>query len=260
MAQITKTSDITFSDVLIVPKYSEVTSRSKVEIDVDMGKFILDVPVISANMRDISGNKMVIEMAKLGCLGIMHRFMSIEDNILNYKEIKAGIEKNVRLISKYNFSDKDIKANWKFGVSVGVKKEERERFLKLYQEGAKIFCIDQAHGHCIMMKEMLQFMREKAGNDIYIIAGNIATSDGAGNLHPDSRENGPDRRDAQGPLGSRRYRPDAWHKAATGHQRRRHPRSGSFHGRGTALPLHDLEHRRLGRAGFPARGHRSGVH
>lgn len=170
---ITKTA-LTFSDVLIVPQYSEVLSRSNVFTLSDMGKFVLKIPVISANMKDITGKKMCIEMVKLGAMGILHRFMSSTDNVSQYIQIARELKE----------SECDLlnAPEWSFGVSVGVKEDERTRFDKLYRAGAKIFCLDIAHGDSIYAKNMLKYMRDEAGDSIYIIAGNVATGESAKRL------------------------------------------------------------------------------
>ena len=70
---------ITFSDVLIKPQYSEVLHRSEVDIGSDFEYFYLGLPVISANMRSITESAMAVAMAKDGGLGILHRFESAAD-------------------------------------------------------------------------------------------------------------------------------------------------------------------------------------
>lgn len=166
-------SDITFSDVMFEPQYSEVRSRKVVDLTSILGKTHLRIPLISANMKDITGVKMVVEMARCGGLGILHRFMSIENNVEAFKDSVQGV------LSTCSFSEEE--AVWQLGVSVGVKEEEKRRFLKLYEAGAKVFCIDVAHGHSVLVKEMIEYMRRNA-KDIYIIAGNIATSKAAKDL------------------------------------------------------------------------------
>ena len=88
-------SNKTFTDVLIEPQYSEIKSRSKVDITSNMGGFYLDVPIISANMKHVTGPKMVEAMHNCGCLGILHRFCSIEDNIELYEMKAAGTMEDV---------------------------------------------------------------------------------------------------------------------------------------------------------------------
>ena len=136
----------------------------------------LNLPVVSSNMKNITGPKMAATIAFYGGLGLLHRFCTINENIEMYK-------KSVCLFDS-NFQDKSA-PYWKnIGVSIGVKEEDKERFEKLYEAGAHIFCIDVAHGHHIHVKKMLQWIRNELFrwgrheiNDIVLIAGNIATAD-----------------------------------------------------------------------------------
>jgi IMP dehydrogenase len=52
----------------------------------------------------------------------------------------------------------------------------------LYKAGARMFCIDIAHGHSVLMEDMIKWMRTKWGNEVFIMAGNVATGDGARDL------------------------------------------------------------------------------
>jgi len=171
-------SDITFSDVMFEPQYSEVRSRKMVDLSSSLGKTYLRVPLISANMKDITGIKMIAEMARCGSMGILHRFMPIEENVDAFYEALDGVRAACPAFSEDG-------AVWHTGVSVGVKEEEKERFVKLLEAGAKLFCIDVAHGHSILVAEMIKYMRSyksKRPKDIYIIAGNIATARAAADL------------------------------------------------------------------------------
>jgi len=153
---------ITFSDILIEPQYSEVLSRSSVDTSSRIGKMTVDVPVASANMRNITGPKMAREMRRNGAYGILHRFNSVEDAVVEYKQ--AG-----RLS----------------GVSIGVKDGDRKRFDKLYEAGARVFCIDVAHGHHVLVKNMLKWIGGGLGKDrkrVTVIAGNVATYEGTCDL------------------------------------------------------------------------------
>jgi IMP dehydrogenase/GMP reductase len=66
-----------------------------------------------------------------------------------------------------------------FGVSVGVQQSDHERFKALYDAGACLFTVDVAHGHHILVKKMIQYMRDSVGEAICIVAGNVATSEAA---------------------------------------------------------------------------------
>lgn len=155
----------TFNSVLIKPKYSEVRTRTKCDFSTKIGNHSLPLPVISANMKAVTGAKMAATVADLGGLGLLHRFCSVEENVEMYKTACALTSQNSNRI----------------GVSIGVKDTEKMRFATLFRIGAKIFCIDVAHGHHVLVKEMLawinQFLMDfNADRKQYtIIAGNIAT-------------------------------------------------------------------------------------
>lgn len=149
---------ITFNDVLIIPKYSEIESRSSIDISSDFGLFKLDIPVFSANMKTITGPEMAGTMMGEGGMGILHRFNTVQRAVDDFKcnAIIKGYQTKV-------------------GVSIGVQEADKDRFDVLYSEGARIFCVDVAHGHHINVKKMLNWIKSKQLTDICIIAGNVAT-------------------------------------------------------------------------------------
>jgi len=156
-----------YRDVLIVPAYSEVTSRSNVDLSTQLGPIKLNLPIISANMKTITGYKMAIAMYNSGGLSILHRFYSIEQAVDEYKKCN----------------------HINVGVSIGVKEDDKKRFDKLYEAGARLFCIDVAHGHHVLVKNMIKWIKNQEflfTRDVkdrpIIIAGNIATADAAFDL------------------------------------------------------------------------------
>ncbi len=177
-------AEITFTDVLIAPKYSEVMSRSQVDISSDFGAFKLSLPVISANMKQITGSKMAYTLWQYGGLGILHRFNSDEDAVSDFN-------KTIHLITQHSYNQEFLKdeipadIRYRVGVSIGVKDYDKERFNTLYKAGARVFCIDIAHGHHLLMKNMIHWIRNESiqTGDVLIMAGNVATHDGALALH-----------------------------------------------------------------------------
>jgi IMP dehydrogenase len=151
---------LTFDDVLVVPCKSEVRSRKDPSLVSKLTKKIkFDTPIISANMDTVSESAMCIAMDKLGAFGILHRFMSIEEQCAEVKKIKSSGAKHV-------------------GASVGVGDETQERTRKLVDLGVDVITIDIAHGHSIHMLETLSWIK-KQFPDIEIIAGNIASPEAA---------------------------------------------------------------------------------
>ena len=151
----------TYGSVWIEPRYSQIRSRTHVDLGTFVGLLGLKLPVISANMKNITGSKMAGVMAYNGACGFLHRFCSVEENVEMYKEaISLGGNSNV-------------------GVSIGVNEIDTRRFLSLYKEGARVFCIDVAHGHHVLVKEMIEWIHNVLGDnrkEVTIIAGNIATA------------------------------------------------------------------------------------
>ena len=150
---------ITFDDVLLIPNYNEFLSRRDVDTrSTDItGKLSLDIPLMTANMDTITGHEMSNFIAKKGGVGVLHRFMSIEKNIEEYK-----------------------KSPTKTFVSVGTSNAEIERFIALLDTGATFFCVDVAHGHANYVAKMIKEMRAIGGqSNICIMAGNVATQSGA---------------------------------------------------------------------------------
>jgi len=162
-------SEITFSDILLRPQFSEVLSRSDVDITSDLGKLKLKLPVISSNMKHVTGVRMPVAMYENGGLGIQHRFKSIDESVVDYCE-------SIRLINM----PENPNYNKMIGVSVGVKPEEKERFEALYNAGARIICIDVAHGHHSLVRDMIYWIKEHYDpQELILIAGNVATPEGA---------------------------------------------------------------------------------
>ena len=73
---------LTYDDVLLVPQKSGLVSRKLVDTKTYLTPNIqLQIPIISANMDTVTESEMAIAMAKLGGIGIIHRFLSIEKQV-----------------------------------------------------------------------------------------------------------------------------------------------------------------------------------
>jgi IMP dehydrogenase len=82
---------LTFDDVLLVPKYSEIHSRSAVSTATQISPGIkLEIPIISSNMDTVTEASMAIEMARAGGLGVIHRFLSIERQAQEVLRVKRA--------------------------------------------------------------------------------------------------------------------------------------------------------------------------
>ena len=82
---------LTYDDVLIVPRRSTLTSRQEASTKTQLTKRIeINTPIITANMDTVTDATMAIAIARLGGIGIVHRFMSIEQHVEHIKKVKRA--------------------------------------------------------------------------------------------------------------------------------------------------------------------------
>ncbi|MDD3284595.1 MAG: IMP dehydrogenase [Patescibacteria group bacterium] len=112
---------LTYDDVLIVPKKSFIKSRKDVDTSCKLSKNLkLNIPIISANMDTVTESRMAIAMAKLGGIGIIHRFCSIESQVKEVLKVKRYQSMIIRrpFVVNPNNTIKELKAKVKeFGYS-----------------------------------------------------------------------------------------------------------------------------------------------
>lgn len=148
---------ITFDDVLLVPSYNHHESRRVVDTSSTdrLSKLTLQLPVISSNMDTITESTMANFMSSKGAMGALHRFMSVEQNIQEFKKCQGIVF-----------------------VSIGCTAAELERAEALRDAGADYFCVDVAHAHAKYVGKTLKSLRHLL-QDRCIMAGNVATYAGA---------------------------------------------------------------------------------
>ena len=149
---------LSFYDVLLVPGYSDIESRSQVDIGNDLDNAIhLDLPVISSPMDTVTEGQMCLAMAKAGGMGIVHRYNTIPGQIRILEDIFDATEAAT------------------VGVAIGMTGDYMERAQIMCKEGASLLCVDVAHGHHIMMERCLKNLKQHFGDSVHIMAGNVAT-------------------------------------------------------------------------------------
>ena len=155
---------VTFDDVLLTPQYSDINSRKEIDTSSQMcHNLAFELPIISSPMDTITETAMASKMADLGGLGIIHRYCSIEKQ----GWMVQHAEDNARII----------------GAAIGVSGDYLERAKYLVDHsGAKVLCIDVAHGHHSMMKKALETLKTEFNDYVCLIAGNVATLEGFNDL------------------------------------------------------------------------------
>jgi len=147
----------------LVPQYSDIKSRSEVNIGSTLKGVEYQLPIMSSPMDTVSEGEMLVAMNKAGGLGVLHRYNTIDE------QLRLANEAFARGVSD-------------FAVAVGVTGDYLERAQALVDTGVKTLCLDVAHGHHILMKDALTTLRKKFGNKITIIAGNVCTLEGVNDL------------------------------------------------------------------------------
>ena len=99
---------LTFDDVLLVPKYSDITSRTQTNLSTKLSRNIsLNIPFVSANMDTVTESSMAVAMARAGGIGIIHRFLTIQEQANEVLKVKRS--GSVMIENPYTISlDKSI--------------------------------------------------------------------------------------------------------------------------------------------------------
>lgn len=159
---------LTYDDVLLVPRRSSVRSRQHVSTRTRLSRSIeLEIPIVAANMDTVCEAEMAIAMARLGGVGMIHRFMPIDEHAAQIRKVKeAEAELGRRLVC---------------GGAVGTDHDLEPRAGALVQAGADVLVLDIAHGHADHAIEGVKRLKDMFP-DVDVVAGNVATAEGAADL------------------------------------------------------------------------------
>ena len=154
---------LSFDDVLLVPKYSDIDSRSNITLEQTVKNVgHISLPIISSPMDTVTESKMASAMYKLGGFGIIHRYNTIQQ--------QAGLAREV------------IDQGGDCGAAIGINDDFLERAIALTNTGVGVICIDVAHGHHAKVRYALETLRNTLGTTVHIMAGNVATLQGFNDL------------------------------------------------------------------------------
>ena len=151
-----------YDDVLLVPQYSDIRSRSEIDISTNLSNGIeLQLPIFASPMDTVSEAAMGNAMSQVGASAIIHRYNTIQEQTNEINKIGSP-----RIV----------------GAAIGITGDYLERASALVDCGTDFLCVDVAHGHHVMVKEALYELRKLFGDDYHLMAGNVATLQGINDL------------------------------------------------------------------------------
>ena len=153
---------LTFDDVLILPKYSNVLP-AETNISLNLTKTItLKAPFLTSAMDTVTEAKMSIAIANEGGMGIIHRNLNIKNQSNEVKKVK-----NKKLL---------------VGAAIGTGEEDLDRARSLIFSGVDLIVIDTAHGHSEKVLKTLSKIKKIIKNTP-VCVGNVATGEAAKKLY-----------------------------------------------------------------------------
>ncbi len=204
---------LTYDDVNIVPKYSELESRGDVKLNTRFTKNTeLSIPIVTSPMDTVTELDMALEIMEWGGVGVIHRFMSIEKQSLMMKKLHKEFENYFKIdkdepktliqarkeyyeingrpndkdsqedFDDYNDMVKDrLEMNERWSkkplcAAIGVTGDYIERAQELINNGCNVLLIDVAHGHHKLVGEAIEKIKTRLST-IEVVAGSVATGE-----------------------------------------------------------------------------------
>ena len=151
-----------YKDIVLQPAYSEIQSRSNLDASVEFLGKRFESAAIPANMKCTIDFKKARELSEAGYFYVLHRFY-------DYKNILDWMIEN-----------KDMKT---ISISIGVNQKDYDLIDKIDKNNIDVdfITIDVAHGHHILVKQMIAYIKDKI--KVKIIAGNVGTYDAVTDLY-----------------------------------------------------------------------------
>jgi IMP dehydrogenase len=150
---------LTFDDVLIVPAESSVLPAQASTRTRLTRTIALDIPVVAAAMDTVTEARMAIALAREGGIGVIHRNLPVEAQAAEVEDVKR--------------SGGDLLV----AAAVGTGPEGLERASALVAAAVDVLVVDTSHGHSQGVLETVGELKSR--HDVQLIAGNVATPEGA---------------------------------------------------------------------------------
>ncbi|KAK2197340.1 bifunctional Aldolase-type TIM barrel/IMP dehydrogenase-GMP reductase [Babesia duncani] len=148
-----------FNDVVLVPEKCILKTRADANVEARLGNRTFKIPLVIANMPAVLNEETAIELAKKGYFYIMHRFGNFDNVAFAKKMHEMGLYAS---------------------ISFGIGQRFIEEVNKLNELNIipEYINVEIAHGHADSVREMIAHIRNRLGDGVFIIAGNVATPEG----------------------------------------------------------------------------------
>ena len=150
---------LTFDDVTLAPQYSKVLPSDVSTKTILSNQLKLDIPILSSAMDTVTESKMAIALAKQGGIGVIHRNLTISQQINEIKKVKSK--------------------SFKVGAAVGTNESELNRIKNILKLNIDLIVVDTAHGHSQKVADTILKIKKIKPKKTTLCAGNIATAEAA---------------------------------------------------------------------------------
>ena len=150
---------LTFDDVTLAPQYSKVLPSDVSTKTYLSNQLKLDIPILSSAMDTVTESKMAIAVAKEGGIGVIHRNLTIAQQISEIKKVKSK--------------------KLKVGAAVGTNESEFNRIKNIVKQDIDLIVVDTAHGHSQKVADIILKIKKIKSKKTALCAGNIATAEAA---------------------------------------------------------------------------------
>lgn len=170
---------LTFEDVKLVGDLQSTVTPESVSVTTSLTPTLkLNIPLLSAAMDTVTEARFATALAKLGGLGVIHKNMTISAQADEVRKVKTATFDS----ADFPNAAVDAKGHLLVAGAVGVTNDTVDRVQAMVEAGADAIVLDSAHGHSEGVLRKVSEVRSTFPN-LNIIAGNIATREGAAALY-----------------------------------------------------------------------------
>lgn len=170
---------LTFEDVKLVDDLQSTVTPESVSVTTSLTPTLkLNIPLLSAAMDTVTEARFATALAKLGGLGVIHKNMTISAQADEVRKVKTATFDS----ADFPNAAVDTEGHLLVAGAVGVTNDTVDRVQAMVEAGADAIVLDSAHGHSEGVLRKVSEVRSTFPN-LNIIAGNIATREGAAALY-----------------------------------------------------------------------------